>query len=176
MSTDILIKFLNSDSAEDEAMEFIEMHGYLTSLAIQSGTLSNEDMLGEIFSAENIATELAAAVASLKAEISQCLFNGDFPELPESTFNDEDFDELTLWTSGFMQGIFLQEELWFEKNADEVAELTLPILSCSGLLEENEDDELQSITDDNEILDAMIEKIPDCVVDLYLLFNAPADA
>lgn len=176
MSTDVLINFLNSEAAEDEAMDFIEMHGYLTSLAIQPGTLSDDDMLGEIFSAEDVPDDIVTAVTDLKAEISQCLFNGDFPELPETTFNDEDFDELTLWTSGFMQGIFSQEELWFANHADEVAELTLPILSCSGLLEESGDDDLQDITENDDILDAMIEKIPDCVVDLYLLFNAPADA
>jgi uncharacterized protein len=176
MSTNVLINFLNSDNADDEAMDFIEMHGYLTSLAIQSGNLSNDDMLGEIFSNDIHNDEITAAIFALKAEITQCLFNGEFPELPENSLSDDESDELILWASGFMQGIFAQEELWFAEHADEVAELTLPILSCSGLLDESDEDEILDITSNDEIMDAMVEKIPDCAVDLYLLFNAPADA
>ena len=70
-----------------------------------------------------------------------------------------------------MQGIFFQEDAWFSTHPEDVAELTLPILSCSELLNE----ELEEIAQDDDLLDRMAEKIPDCVIDLYLLLNAPEE-
>jgi len=172
-----LNQYFNSNNLDDEAMEFIEMHGFLTSLSIVSGDLTDTAILEEIFSTKDYPTDVNGAITSLKSDISQALLNGDFPQLPETIELDEneEFDLLSLWSAGFMQGVFLNDQIWFTEYADEVAELTLPILSSSGLLDE-EESELLEITENDDILDAMVEKIPDCVVDLYLLFNAPANA
>jgi len=161
-----LKQFLESEHVNDEAMYFIEMHGFLTSLAIQSGELTQQQILDNIF-VETPSDELINSVDTLLKEIEKALLNGDFPDMIS---DDEDEEALTLWAAGFMQGVFGQEQAWFNSHPEEVAELTLPILSCSELLDEAEDMQL-----DDEMLDDMAEKIPDCVIDLYLLFNAPED-
>ena len=164
----LLIDFFNSDEIVEEAMYFVEMHGFLTSLVILPGALTQQQILAEIFADNPVDASILQAIATLQKEIEQTLLNGDFPDVIGAS---EEEDSLTLWASGFMQGVFSQQELWFESYPDVVAELTLPILSCSKLL----DEELDDINQHSGLLDDMAETIPDCVIDLYLLFNAPAD-
>ena len=164
----ILQQFFESEQIDNEAMYFIEMHGFLTSIAIQAGSLSQQQILDEIFATTAVDDTMATQITELQNDIEQSLLKGDFPDIIS---DDEDEDSLTLWAAGFMQGVFSQEKLWFDAHPEEVAELTLPILSCSELL----DDETGDMQHDDEMLDDMAEKIPDCVIDLYLLFNAPED-
>ncbi|MEW4981910.1 MAG: YecA family protein [Cycloclasticus sp.] len=165
-STDLLSHFFDSDELTEDAMYFLEMHGFLTSLVVQAGSSTQEQILAEIL-ADNVASpSVSSAIFDLQKDIEQALLNGDFPN-PSDAEDDE--DSLTLWASGFMQGVFSQEKAWFETHPEEVAELTLPILSCSELLE----DDLGDISLNDELLDDMADKIPDCVIDLYLLFNSP---
>lgn len=165
----LLSDFFDSDELSDSAMYFFEMHGFLTSVVVQPGALSQQQILDEILADNVVDPKISDAIVNLHKEIEQALLNGDFPTI----VGDEDSeDPLTLWASGFMQGVFSQEDLWFSSHPEEVAELTLPILSCSELLEDNMDD----ITLNDDLLDEMAEKIPDCVIDLYLLFNSPEGA
>jgi len=164
----ILQQFFESEHIDNEAMYFIEAHGFLTSLAIQAGDLSEQQIFDEIFAKTLVDDTISKEIKQLQNEIKQHLLKGDFPD---TVSDDEDEDSLTLWAAGFMQGVFNQEQAWFNSHPEEVAELTLPILSCSELL----DDETDGMQHDDEVLDDMAEKIPDCVIDLYLLFNAPED-
>ncbi|ORU92319.1 MAG: metal-binding protein [Cycloclasticus sp. symbiont of Poecilosclerida sp. N] len=150
--------FFNSDQLNEEAMYLSETHGFLTSLVILPGTLSSEQILNIILDDNTANTAIKQEINELRQSIERSLLNGDFPD----TYNDA----LTLWAAGFMQGVFSQQDLWFESHPEEVAELTLPILTCSELL----DDE---INQPDEVLDDMADRIPDCVIDLYLLFNSP---
>lgn len=163
----ILKQFFESEQIDDEAMYFIEMHGFLTSLVIQGESLIQQHILDEIFADKPVDPPIVTALLALQQDIEQALLKGDFPDAISA---DDDEDSLTLWTSGFMQGVFSQEELWFAKHPEEVAELTLPILSCAEIL----DDEGNEMIHD-DMLDDMAEKIPDCVIDLYLLFQAPEE-
>ena len=164
----ILQQFFESEHIDNEAMYFVEMHGFLTSIAIQTGSLSQQQILDDIFAKTPIDDSISNDIFKLQKDIQQDLLNGDFPDIIS---DDEDEDALTLWAAGFMQGVFSQEKLWFSTHPEEVAELTLPILSCSELL----DDEIDEMQHDDEVLDDIAEKIPDCIIDLYLLFNAPED-
>ncbi|AFT66591.1 MAG: YecA family protein [Cycloclasticus pugetii] len=165
---DLLNTFFNSEKLSDEAMYFFEMHGFLTSLVVQPGSLSQQQILSEILADNDANASIEKAIFDLQKNIEQALLNGEFPTMiGESEEPDEDF--LTLWSSGFMQGVFMHEDLWFNSQPEDVAELTLPILACSELL----DDEIDEITQNDDLLDDMAEKIPDCVIDLYLLFNSP---
>ncbi len=166
-----LDNFLNSDAISDEAMYVPEAHGFITSLVIQPGSLSMEQCLNEIFANNAVGTVIQQAISELKKDIEKALLNGEFPDLIVSD-DDSGEDTLTLWASGFMQGVFLQEDFWFDTFPEEVAELTLPILSCSELID---DEEMSDISGNDDLLDAMAEQIPNCVIDLYLLFNAPND-
>lgn len=164
-----LYDFFDSDDLDENVMYYTEMHGLLTSLAIQSGNLTETEILDIIFAGNEHPPHIAIAINALQKDIGQSLLNGDFPDIMSP---DDDDESLELWASGFMQGIFSQEELWFEKHPEEVAELTLPILQTSGLL----DDDTDEISQNDDILDVMAEKIPDCAIDLYLLLNTPEGA
>lgn len=162
----LLTDFFDSDDLSENVMYYVEAHGFLTSLAIQADITNQQSVLTEIFPDMTVNESITTAIISLQDEITQSLLNGDFPDTPTI---DEDEDSLVLWCAGFMQGIFFQEQQWFAEFPNEVAELTLPILSCSELLT----DELSDISQHDDVLDDMAEKIPDCVIDLYLLFNSP---
>ncbi|MBL4743962.1 MAG: YecA family protein [Cycloclasticus sp.] len=164
--TNLLADFFDSDELTDDAMYFLEMHGFLTALAVQPGSFSQQQIITEILADNKTSPAISTALIELQKDIEQALLKGDFPDI---TSAEEDEDSLTLWSSGFMQGVFSQEDVWFAEHPEEVAELTLPILSCSELLEED----LGDISQNDELLDDMADKIPDCVIGLYLLFNSP---
>lgn len=166
---DILIAFFNTDELSDDVMYYPEMHGFLTSLSIQPITANQNEVLNEILPGTPVNASIKEAINTLQNDIKKSLLNCEFPDIPDTGIEDEDV--LTLWSSGFMQGIFFQEDAWFSTHPEDVAELTLPILSCSELLNY----ELEEIAQDDELLDRMAEKIPDCVIDLYLLLNAPEE-
>jgi uncharacterized protein len=168
----ILNDFFNADTLSEETMYFMEMHGFLTSLVIQPGSFSADDILSNILGDTEADNSIAEAIAALQKDIEQSLLNGEFPD---TSIDNDDEDSLTLWASGFMQGVFAQEDSWFKTHPEEVAELTLPILSCSELLDD-EDGDMGDINQRDEMFDDMAEKIPDCVIDLYLLFNTPDGA
>lgn len=162
----LLNDFFDSDALNEDAMYYVEMHGFLTSLAIQPNSLTNQQILEEVFAGGSISPAIEDAINGLQKDIQQALLNGDFPDFTDA---ESDEDSLALWTAGFMQGVFAEEDKWFANSPEEVAELTLPILSCSGLLEDEDEDMSQN----DDLLDDMAEKIPACVIDLYLLFNTP---
>jgi len=164
-----LIDFFDSDDLSDDVMYFPEMHGFLTSIAIQPIIVDETKILDEILPNTPVNASIKKAIMVLQTNIKQSLLNNEFPDVPDTNIEDEDV--LILWSSGFMQGIFFQEDAWFSTHPEDVAELTLPILSCSELLNE----ELIDIAQDDDLLDRMAEKIPDCVTDLYLLLNAPEE-
>ena len=171
MTPQLLSNFFNTDELSEEAMCFFEAHGFFTSLAVLSGSLDQATIEREVFSSTLNNTEVSNALFQLKTDIEQALLNGEFPDISDIDIEGDD-DPLALWASGFMQGVFLQEDLWFANHPEDIAELTLPILSCSGLL----DDELDDINLNDDVLEAMAERIPDCVIDLYLLFNAQEES
>ena len=167
----ILNDFFNADSLSEDTMYLMEVHGFLTSVVIQPGSFSTDDILNNILGDAKADASITEAIVALQKGIEQSLLNGEFPDTSSA---DDDEDSLTLWASGFMQGVFAQQDAWFKTHPEEVAELTLPILSCSELLDE--DDDMKDINKNDDILDDMAEKIPDCIIDLYLLFNTPDSA
>ncbi|MCY1185893.1 yecA family protein [compost metagenome] len=85
--------------------------------------------------------------------------------------DDPDDSELRGWCIGFMEGVFLREEAWFETAEDEVSEMLLPIMVGSGLFDEQP--EFSDIAADANLMDDMIVQIPEALTALYLLCNAP---
>jgi len=77
---------------------------------------------------------------------------------------------LTDWCIGFMEAMFAQEEAWYTKDEDTVADLTLPMVVISELVE---DDQIQAVRQDKKLLKELAQQIPDVVTELYLLFHAP---
>ena len=91
-------------------------------------------------------------------------------ELPEPEDGDP-MNALENWCAGFVDTFLEHEEAWLQAaDEDEVADLMVPMLTLSGLFE---DEDFQKVRNDEKLSAKMAEAIPDSLTDLYLLFHAP---
>ena len=176
-----LQEFLDSDDLHEEALDYVAAHGYLTALCVSPEPVEEREWIDALFAEpphyqdEAQRQDIEQALVQLKARIAQQLASDEDMELPcELDLGDEpDLSDLRGWCIGFMEGVFLREAAWFENAEDEVSELLLPIMVGSGLFEEQP--EFDEIAADRDLVDSMIEQIPEVLTALYLLFQAPEE-
>jgi uncharacterized protein len=150
-------------------------HGYLTALSICSEDVPEREWIDALFAEEPHyasdaqRTEIEATLVALKAHIARQLASDEEFELPcDLDLGDEpDDSELRGWCIGFMEGVFLREEAWFETAEDEVSEMLLPIMVGSGLFDEQP--EFADIASNANLMDDMIVQIPEALTALFLL-------
>lgn len=180
---DELEAFLFSDAVSEDALDLVGTHGYFCALNISPVKISEKQWLQELFDGSpeyTTETEKARIEGLLRRfyfSIGSDLYNDQEMLLPcDLTLVPEEDDEqsyLTSWAQAFMEGVFLKEDEWFNHQAEEeVAELMLPIMIASELFD---DEEFVKMRADTKLCDEMCRTIPDLLVDLYLLFHAPAD-
>ena len=173
--------FLDADDLHEEALDYIAAHGYLTALCICSEQVPEREWIDALFSEppkykdDTEREAIEATLVQLKAHIARQLASDEDMELPcDLDLGEEpDLSDLRGWCIGFMEGVFLREAAWFENAEDEVSELLLPIMVGSGLFEEQP--EFDEIAADRDLVDSMIEQIPEVLTALYLLFQAPEE-
>ncbi len=173
--------FLDADELHDEALDYIAVHGYLTALSICPEPVPAEEWIEALFAEpphyrdEAEEADITAGLLQLKAQIERQLASDDDMALPcELDLGDEpDDSDLRGWCVGFMEGVFLREEIWFEDAEDEVSELLLPIMVASGLFDEQPD--FAEIAKDVDLVDSMVEQIPEVLTALFLLCQAPEE-
>jgi len=173
--------FLDADDLHEEALDYIATHGYLTALSICAEAIPEREWIDALFAepphyADDAQREdIEDALRQLKALIARQLASDEDMELPCELDLGEDPDdsELRGWCIGFMEGVFLREAAWFEHAEDEVSELLLPIMVASGLFDEQP--EFAEIAADADLVDSMVEQIPELLTALYLLSNAPEE-
>ena len=173
--------FLDADELHEEALDYVAAHGYLTALSICPAPVPEREWIDALFAepphyrddAEK--ADIEDALVKLKAHIARQLASDEDMELPcELDLGDEpDDSDLRGWCIGFMEGVFLREEVWFEDAEDEVSELLLPIMVGSGLFDEQP--EFDEIARDRELVDDMVEQIPEVLTALFLLCQAPEE-
>jgi uncharacterized protein len=176
-----LQEFLDSDDLHEEALDYVAAHGYLTALSVSPEPVEEREWIDALFAEpphyrdEAQRQDIEQALVQLKARIAQQLASDEDMELPcDLDLGDEpDLSDLRGWCIGFMEGVFLREAAWFENAEDEVSELLLPIMVGSGLFEEQP--EFDEIAADRDLVDSMIEQIPEVLTALYLLFQAPEE-
>jgi Uncharacterised protein family (UPF0149). len=96
---DILDTFFNSDELTDDAMYFDEMHGFLTSLVVQPGNLTQEQILNEILADNAAPSSVKKAIIEFKKILNRLCCWASFPALTKNEqTSDEEF--LTLWSCG----------------------------------------------------------------------------
>jgi uncharacterized protein len=71
---------------------------------------------------------------------------------------------------GFMTGVLLQEEQWYARNEETVAQHLFPIMYASGLF--MDEPEMADIDEDVDLSNQMCANIPAAVVELYLMLHA----
>lgn len=170
--------FLDLDTHE-EMMTYVQACGYLTALCISPETIPDREWLAILFGenpqfqSDEQRQEIENALIGLKAQISRELSSEEELTIPCELDPGEDLEdsEINGWCMGFMEGVFLNEEVWFSKGEDEVSELLLPIMVGSTLFEEQP--EFAEISQDTDLIADMLERIPELLTALYLLCNAP---
>ncbi|HDS1816929.1 MAG: YecA family protein [Pseudomonas sp.] len=171
--------FLDADELHEEALDYVAAHGYLTALSINAEDVPEREWIDALFAEEphyaNEAqrTEIEATLVALKAHIARQLASDEEFDLPcELDLTDEpDDSDLRGWCIGFMEGVFLREEAWFENAEEEVSEMLLPIMVGSGLFDEQP--EFADIASNANLQDDMIVQIPEALSALFLLLHAP---
>lgn len=180
---DELETFMFSDAVSEDALDLIGTHGYMCALNISPVKISEKQWLQELFdgtpeySSEKEKAHIEDLLKRLHFSIGSDLYNDQdmlMPcELTLETEDDEEQADLTTWAQSFMEAVFLKEDEWFNHQAEEeVAELMLPIMIASELFE---DPEFVKMRQDQRLCDEMCRNIPELLIDLYLLFHAPAD-
>lgn len=173
--------FLDADDLHEEALDYMAAHGFLTALAISSEEVPEDEWLTALFAEEPSYADPAEkqaieeALRNLLQHITRALASDEDMELPCDLDLGEEPDDSDLrgWCIGFMEGVFLREEAWFEQAEEEVSELLLPIMVGSGLFDEQE--EFAEIVDDIDLVDDMVSQIPEVLTTLFLLCQAPEE-
>ncbi len=173
--------FLDADDLHEEALDYIAAHGYLTALSICSEQVPEREWIDALFAEpphyqdDTEREAIEATLVQLKAHIARQLASDEDMELPcELDLGDEpDESDLRGWCIGFMEGVFLREEAWFEEAEEEVSELLLPIMAGSGLFDEQP--EFAEIAASSELVAEMVSQIPEILTALYLICHAPEE-
>jgi len=178
---DLLDAYLLSDKVQEEALDYIALHGYLCALAISPEPLAEAQWLEQVFAETPVQEDSAERHEMLN------LIRQEFAFLRECLESDQDIDlpcDLTLeldeegdclleyLAQGFMELIFSQEEAWFSQQEEDVAECLLPFMLAAKL---DEDKELEELRHQPEFCQQLCEQIPELLQDLYLLFRVSAD-
>jgi len=176
-----LQQFLDADDLHDEALDYMAACGYLTALSVSPEDVAEDEWLAELFAeTPNYAddqqkTDIVSTLRELKVRLARELASDEDMELPcELSLGDEpDYSDLRSWCIGFMEGVFLREEAWFNNDEELVSELLLPVMVGSGLFADQP--EFIEIEEDQDMVEDMMEHIPGVLTQLFLLFHAPEE-
>ncbi|WP_257283959.1 YecA family protein [Endozoicomonas sp. SESOKO1] len=171
----------SNDGSETGTLDYHGLHGFLTALTICPIDLTEQERNESIFDGEielpaASANELNELIARMQTTIDRGFNDEDegFSLSCESEeMEDHDDEALANWCTGFMVAHFLDEDAWFGTNEQEVCELLLPIMLASGLFDDEQ--EFQDIRRDNKLTEDMCSQIPEVLMELYLIFNAPEE-
>lgn len=178
LELETLEAFLESDLVHEECQNFVMAHGFLTALAICPFTISEEQWLPVIFEStptfdsEKQQKQILQLLSRLSLDIQIELESEDEFVVPcdiEMGASVEELSELQEWATGFMEGVFMTDQHWFESEKEDViAELLLPIMVASDLFD---DEEVVQIRQSEKLTQSCIEQIPDVVTDLFLVLR-----
>ena len=171
-----LIALLSTDKMGPECLDFIEAHGYLTAAIISPSATSEEKLLEEILgeSEETLDEETTeifrSGILHLKELISRHLLMAEALDIPCdcSVGTETEPSDLERWCMAFTEKHFMSEEEWFSVDESAAANMLLPIICGSGLVD---DPELLKIRAQPELFMSMLEDIPDIVVDMYAFYH-----
>lgn len=175
--------FLEEEYDAREALDFFGAHGLLTALSagpIEKNTLEAMEIIFEQPAEYKDASEqqqIQSLLEKLHKEIRETLNNGGsflVPcELTLEVEHEDDESPLQQWCAGFMEGCFINQEAWYAKEPELIAELMLPIMYASGLFDDEQ--EMQDIEANLKLENQLLNEIPDLITDLYLEFRLPDD-
>lgn len=177
---ELLGQMLEDEFERQESFDFFEAHGLIT--AIKTGPVEREwSEIYDIIFPEKTAfndqelDQVQRLLRKLSYEIQAWLDSGqDFPVPCDLTLQVEDDDEegspLEAWAAGFMAGVLQDEEAWYAKDEEKMAEWIFPIMYASGLF--SDEPEMAEIDEDDALSDQMCVNIPPAIIEMFLHFHA----
>lgn len=172
-----LEEVLDGGTLGDECLTFIETHGYLAATVISPIATSDVHLITEILGIEHddpsvLSNQTISQILVLRDHIARELLAGESLAIPLSSENEEEYvAEMEAWSAAFMEKHLLSEDAWFEIGGEDIAELLLPIVAASNLVD---DPDLGSIREEETLYLSMLENIPEVVIDLYAIFHESA--
>lgn len=172
----MLENFLNGDDNTD-GLDFVATHGFLTAITVGPGVPPVDEWLHALFDEQPVCADAAQAILIRDAlqvwqkAIHATLYHGQPIAMPCTlTLKATESTDLNDWCVGFMEGMFLREANWYEGDEDLIADLTLPMMVLSDLIDEPE---LQPLRRDPKLSQELAQQIPDVLTEIYLHFHAP---
>ncbi|MGB4343445.1 MAG: YecA family protein [Moraxellaceae bacterium] len=172
----LLEDFLDGEENTD-GLDFVATHGFLSAVTVGPRTPPVAAWIKVLFDDQPVCADAAKAAAITEAlvawqtEIHATLYHGQPLTLPcPLVLKTGEPTELNDWCVGFMEGMFMEENSWYEGDEDLIADLTLPMVVLSDLIDEPE---LQPLRRDPKLSRELAQQIPDVLTELYLHFYAP---
>lgn len=159
----------------EESVDYFGLHGVVCASVVGPAALSVAELFRlatgqEDVNDADIPDVFRTLTGKLSRDLQQALDMGQALELPEPEDGDP-MNALENWCAGFVDIFLEHEESWLEgTNEEDAAESLVPMLTLSGLFE---DEEFQNARNDESLAQQMADAIPDALTDLYLLFHAP---
>ncbi len=166
---DRLRGFLDGESNE-HGLDFCGTHGFLCAVTV-GPVREPAEWLEALFEGQ-VPTELTADLMAWQKSLHAVLYHEQTLTLPCPLVyaSSADGNELTDWCVGFMEGVFSREEAWYARDEELVAEMTLPMVVVSGLVE---DPELEHMRRQPKLMMKLVKEIPEILTEIYLHFHAP---
>ena len=170
LSTDTLARledYLDSETNEN-GLNFCGTHGFLCAITV-GPTIQSKVWLDALFEGQ-VPAEWMADLYAWQKSIHALLYHQQTLHLPCELIVEDEENDLSDWCVGFMEGMFCNEDAWYDKDEDTVIELTLPMVTISDLID---DPELEKIRKNRKLLQQFAREIPEVLTELYLFFHAP---
>ncbi|WP_166255753.1 YecA family protein [Marinobacter salicampi] len=158
----------------EDALDFFGLHGVVCASVVGPVPVSVDTIFRLTTGLDSVPEEgvpdiFRTLVERLSENLAHALDMGRALELPEPEDGDP-MNALENWCAGFVETFMENEEAWLESDEAETADLVVPMMTLSGLFE---DEDFQRVRDSEELSRQMAEAIPESLTDLYLLFHAP---
>lgn len=171
-----LQQILNSHH-HDNTFTAIECHGLLCAAVISPSEVPAEELCEIIFDQENAVAckeshDLQTVINQLIQAIESSLEKGEkiTPPCSLDIPSNADATPLNSWAAAFMQIVFSRENDWFDKDEELMAQMSLPILLASDLVQS---DEFTNIKNNGTLFKSLCAEIPNSMTDMYLFFRLP---
>ena len=172
---DKLEELLFDESLSEDTLDYFGLHGLTTAAVVGPTQLSTSAIMSICLADQTLndmddeLEHMAACIEAIKAELEECLREGEAIFLP---FEDEDElydDALNSWCAGFVEGMLANEAEWFKKDEEVAAELLLPYMALFGLFD-NED--FAPIINNKKLMQQFETIVSEQLTDVFLFFNS----
>jgi uncharacterized protein len=174
-SIDRIENLLFDEKFSDDTLDYFGLHGLVCASVVGPELLAPETVIetcidGDLESvSEEELGHLRDCIQVIMHEIKTALDEGSAINLPYEEEDELYDDALASWCAGFVEGLLLNEDKWFEKDEEVSAELLLPYMAWSGLFD-NED--FAPILNNKKLMQQLETAVPEQLTDIFLFYHS----